>query len=236
MPAVFTGFPKEGIAFLKGLEKNNNREWFQARKETFDAAVKAPMEELVEAINARLVKFAPQHVTEPRKAVYRIYRDTRFSKDKTPYKTHIAANFFRAGFEKHAHPGYYFSVSPKQIEIAAGCYMPDPDQTRQVREYLLEHHEEFRRILAGKALVKLLGSLSGEPMTRTPKAMPCNHPADDLIRYRSWVLYDTRIDPALITTPKIVEELVKRFQLMSPFVEFLSRPLSVKRPRDPMFT
>lgn len=236
MPAVFAGFPKEGVAFLKGLEKNNNRDWFQARKDVYENAVKAPMEALVEAINSRLVKFAPQHVTEPRKAIYRIYRDTRFSKDKTPYKTHIAANFFRAGFEKHSHPGYYFSVSPKEIEIAAGCYMPDPDQTRLIREYLLAHHEDFRRILANRTLKTLLGELSGDPMTRTPKGMPCNHPADDLIRYKSWILYDTRMEPALATSPKIVDEVVKRFQLMAPFVEFLSRPLSVKRPRDPMFT
>lgn len=236
MAAAFQGFPKEGLAFLKGLEKNNNREWFQARKETFENSVKAPMEALVEAVNARMVKFAPQHVTEPKKAVYRIYRDTRFSKDKTPYKTHIAANFFRAGFEKHSHPGYYFSVSPKEIEIAAGCYMPDPDQTRHIREYLLEHHETLRGILANGTLKKLMGGLSGEPVTRTPKGMPVNHAADDLIRYKGWILYDTRMDPALAGSPKILDEVVKRFEAMTPFVEFLSRPLSVKRPRDPMFT
>ncbi len=235
MASAFAGFPKEGLAFLKSLEKNNNREWFQSRKKTFETAVKAPMEELVEAINARLVKFAPMHVTEPKKSIYRIYRDTRFSKDKTPYKTHIAANFFRAGFEKHSFPGYYCSVSPKQIEAAAGCYMPDPDQTRQIREYLLEHHEEFRAILARRSLQPLMGGLSGDPLSRTPKGMPVGHPADDLIRYKGWFLYDTRLDPSVVATPKIVDEIVKRFEAMAPLVEFLSKPLSVKRPRDPLF-
>lgn len=235
MAAAFPGFPKEGIAFLKALEKNNDREWFQPRKDTFENAVKAPMEALVEAVNARMVKFAPQHVTEPKKAVYRIYRDTRFSKDKTPYKTHIAANFYRAGFEKHSFPGYYFSVSHKQIEVAAGVYMPSPDQTRQIREYMLEHHEAFRKIINNAPLRKLMGELSGEPLTRTPKGFPVGHPADDLVRCKMWIFYDTRLDPAVATTPELLKEVVKRFEALSPVVDFLGRPLSVKRPVDPLF-
>lgn len=234
MAAGFPGFPREAIAFLKGLEKNNNREWFQARKETYETAVKAPMEALIEALNARMVKFAPQHVTEPKKALYRIYRDTRFSKDKTPYKTHVAANFFRTGFEKHSHPGYYFSVSPKEIEVAAGIYMPGPDQLRDIRQHLLEHHETLRSILANPTLKKLMGGLNGEAMKRVPKGFPAEHPAEDLVRYKMWILYDTRMDPALVQSPKLLDELAKRFQAMAPFVEFLGRPLSAKRPRDPM--
>ena len=92
MPLSFPGFPKAGIAFLRKLKKNNNRDWFQANKEIFDEEVKAPMTVLVEAYNSHLEKLAPLNVNLPAKAIYRIYRDTRFGKDKTPYKTHLGAS------------------------------------------------------------------------------------------------------------------------------------------------
>lgn len=99
-------FPSEALTFLRGLARNNDREWFNARKETFETKLKAPMLAFIEAINAELMDFAPEHVTDPKKAFYRIYRDTRFSADKTPYKTHIAAIFPRKGLEKHAGAGF----------------------------------------------------------------------------------------------------------------------------------
>ena len=90
---MFPGFSPEALKFLRGLERNNRREWFQPRKEIFDTHLKDRMVELVEAVNAELLRFAPDHITDPKKAIYRIYRDTRFSADKTPYKTHIGAIF-----------------------------------------------------------------------------------------------------------------------------------------------
>ena len=102
--AGFEGFSDEAVKFFRLLRKNNTREWFQPRKEVFDTEIRAVMEELVGLVNHELGKFAPAHIAEPKKAVYRIYRDTRFSSDKTPYKTHIAANFPRQGMEKHRLP------------------------------------------------------------------------------------------------------------------------------------
>jgi uncharacterized protein (TIGR02453 family) len=233
--SLFPGFPKEGIAFLRSLAKNNNREWFQERKPVFDRSVKAPMEQMVEAINAQLVKFAPLYITEPKKAVYRIYRDTRFSKDKTPYKTHIAASLTRAGMEKHISAGYYFSVAADQIEVAGGIYMPGPDQLRLIREHLSDNHAELLKILENKSLRQLMGELYGEKMTRMPKGFAPDHPAGGYLRCKHWVLYDTRLDPALATTPKLVTEIVSRFKAMTSFVEFFNRPLTAKRSKDPMF-
>src|SRR5438045_9714457 len=140
-----SGIAKEGVAFLRALSRNNDREWFQPRKEIFESKLKAPMEQLVEAINAELLKFSPDHITDPKKALYRIYRDTRFSKDKTPYKTHLAAIFPRNNMEKHASAGFYFHLSPKVIGIAAGMYSPGPDELRVVRTMLADRHEEFRK-------------------------------------------------------------------------------------------
>ena len=90
------------IQFFRGLKRNNRREWFQPRKHLFEQHVKAPMLELVAALNTQLASFAPEYVTDPTKAIFRIYRDTRFSSDKTPYKTHVAASFSRLGGERPA--------------------------------------------------------------------------------------------------------------------------------------
>ncbi|MBV6431327.1 MAG: hypothetical protein IANPNBLG_01457 [Bryobacteraceae bacterium] len=233
MAKSFPGFPQEGIAFLRGLKNNNNREWFQPRKEIFDLRVKAPMEQLVDALNSHFLRFAPHYITDPKKAIYRIYRDTRFSKDKTPYKTHIAASFSRAGMEKHVSAGYYFSVAPEEIEVAAGVYMPGPGELRSIRNHLAAHHEEFRKILRAATLRKLMGELWAQQLSRVPKGFSPNHPAADLIRYKHWTLFDTRLDPALILTPQLLPELVKRFQAMASFVEFLNRPLIGNRATIP---
>ena len=212
------------MQFLRSLARNNRREWFQPRKHIYEEQVKGPMADLVAALTAEMMRFAPEYVTEPEKAIYRIYRDTRFSKDKTPYKTHIAAIFPRRGQAKHEGAGLYFSVSPKEIEVAAGVYMPEPDTLRAIRVHLSENHQDFRKILAARKLPLLAGELQGEQLSRVPKGFPAEHAAADLLRYRQWLLY-IMLDPALATTPRILSEIRKRFEVMTPFNEFLNAPL-----------
>ena len=224
MKASFAGFPTEGFTFLRGLKRNNNREWFQARKQIFDEKVKAPMVELVEAVNREMAAFAPDYVNEPQKAIYRIYRDTRFSHDKTPYKTHIAAIFPRRGMDKHVGGGLYFSVSPFEIEVAGGAYMPGPDELKTIRAHLAEHYEEFQRLVRAPALRKQVGELQGNQLARVPKGYPKEHPAADLLRYTQLYVFAT-IEPALATTPKLLGEIVKRLRAMTPLVDFLNAPL-----------
>src|SRR5436305_868335 len=132
MPSPFPGFSPAALMFFRQLEKNNQREWFTPRKEKFDELVRQPMLELVALINDDLRKFSVDHVTEPAKAIYRIHRDTRFSKDKSPYKTHLAATFARKGLPRHSGAGFYFSVGHTGVEVAAGMYMPDPPVLRAV--------------------------------------------------------------------------------------------------------
>jgi len=219
------------MAFLRALKRNNRREWFQPRKPIYDEKVRAPMVELVNALGAEMMEFAPSYVREPQAAIYRLYRDTRFSPDKTPYKTHIAAIFPRRGFEKHACAGLYFSVSPEEIEVAGGVYMPQAAELRAIRLHLLDRHEEFRSLLANRALRRLMGELQGDQLSRVPKGFPAGHPAEDLVRYKQWLLFLT-LDPALATSPKLLPELTKRFRAMMPFLEFLNAPLAgVQRPR-----
>ncbi len=222
--AGFPGIPQEGMQFLSALARNNRREWFQPRKHVYDEQVKTPMAELVTALNSAMMRFAPNYVAEPAKAIYRIYRDTRFSKDKTPYKTHIAAIFPRRGLEKHGGAGLYFSVSPKEIEVAGGVYMPGPEALLAIRTHLAGHHEEFRKIIRAKKLRTLMGEMHGDQLSRVPKGFPCGHAAADLLRYKQWLVY-VMLDPKLAVTPKLLPEVQKRFEAMMPFLEFLNRPL-----------
>jgi uncharacterized protein (TIGR02453 family) len=231
MPSVFQGFPAEAVTFLRSLKRNNKREWFQPRKHLYEQHLKTPMQELVAALNTEFAKFAPDYVSEPKKAVFRIYRDTRFSADKTPYKTHIAAYFARRGHGPVGlgTGGYYFSISTDQIEVAGGIYHPTPDVMLLIRTHIAENHREMRGILANKKTRKLLGDLKGSELQRIPKGFDAAHPAADLIKKKDWIL-DVSLDASLATSSKLYSEVAERFRAVTPLIEFLNRPLIAKKP------
>jgi uncharacterized protein (TIGR02453 family) len=220
----FAGFPPEAMTFLRGLKKHNTREWFQPRKEVYEEKVKGPMLEMVTSLMQGLADFAPDYVADPNKAIYRIYRDTRFSKDKTPYKTHIAAVFKHRDLEKHSGAGFYFSVAPEEIEVGGGVYMPMPEHLLAIRSYLADNHEEFRQIAAARGVRRLFGEVTGDTLSRVPKGFAADHPAADLLRMKQFLLFRT-LEGSLATTPKLYREVASRFEVMSPFLEFLNRPL-----------
>ncbi|HEU0119393.1 MAG TPA: DUF2461 domain-containing protein [Bryobacteraceae bacterium] len=228
MASRFPGFPTQGIQFLQELKDNNTREWFTPRKAVFDEQVKAPMVALVDAVNGELASFAPDYLTEPSKAIYRIYRDTRFSNDKTPYKTHIAGNLHKQGTDKHAAAGYYFSIGADQIEIAAGVYMPGPQELLRLRQHISANFEEFSKLAQDKTVTKLVGPLQGDSLARPPKGFAVNDPAIDWIKKKQWYYYKTDLDLGLAVTPKLLPELVKRLRAMTPMVDFFNRGLAPK--------
>ncbi len=229
--AGFPGFPKEAMTFFRDLKKNNTREWFETRKEFYETKVKAPMVELVEALNIELAKIAPDHAADPKKAIYRIYRDTRFSKDKTPYKTHIAANFSHRLLDKHAAAGFYFAVSHESVDFGGGIYMPGPEQILQIRNLLAERHAEFTRLTGSKSYRALLGELQGDQLARTPKGFAPDHPAEALLRRKQWYWY-VQMDAAIALTPKLLPELKKRFAALVPALAFLNAPLLEQRKKE----
>ena len=166
MPPPFT---PEALKFLRGLARHNDRAWFDPRKPIYERELKAPMLALIEQINHAFADFAPEHIRPPHKAMMRIYRDTRFDKSRgtpeKPYKTHIAAWWVRRGLEKTSGAGFYFSLSAKEVVIAAGMYMPSPDQLLAVRRYLVDHHAELRAILAGRKLRAAMQEFDGHKLT-----------------------------------------------------------------------
>jgi uncharacterized protein (TIGR02453 family) len=228
MHSAFPGFPAAGLEFFRSLARHNKREWFQPRKAIYEEQVKLPMLELIAAVNAAMKPFAPDYVTEPAKAVYRIYRDTRFSKDKTPYKTQIAANFrWRAG-GRHECAGYYFAISHKELAVGGGLYMPSPEALLAIRNHIASNHARLRKIVGSQSVKKLLGELQGEQLTRVPKGFACDHPAADLLRFKQWILYVT-LAPEIAATPAVLREIVQRFRALAPLVEFLNTPLAPAR-------
>lgn len=222
--AIQPYFSTEAVKYLRGLKRNNNREWFEARRAIFERELKKPMLAVVERVTDAMAEFAPAHVRPAQKTVMRIYRDTRFSADKTPYKTHVSAWWTRVGLEKTSGGGYYFHFSPTEVVIAAGIYMPEREQLLAIRMQLLERHEELRRLLNDKKLRKVMDvDFDTAALTRPPKGFTADHPGIDLIKQQQWgVLARLPAEEAL--GPELVTGIVTRFRLAAPIVDFLNRP------------
>ena len=215
----------ESLTFLRNLARHNDREWFQPRKEQFDELLREPMLAIVRRITDAMLDFAPNHVRPAEKSLFRIYRDTRFSADKRPYKTHMAAWWTHMGFDKTSGAGYYFHVSPKEVIVAAGSYMPEKEQLAAIRHWLLDHHAEFRRLLARPAVKKAFSEFEGNALTRPPKGFPCEHPGMDLIRCRQWGLAAT-LPPETALEPKFAATVIRYFKLAAPVVDALNTPIA----------
>src|ERR1700728_5510970 len=229
-------FREAGLKFLRGLKRNNRREGFEAHKPEFERELKQLMLALIETVNGAMEDFAPANVRPPQKCMMRIYRDIRFSSDKRPYKSHVSAWWSREGLEKTSGGGYYMHISPDEVLVAAGVYMPEREQLRAIREYLLLHHVEVRRLLMDRKLRRAMDSCSGMPLTRPPKGFPKDHPAIDLLLCRQWGL-EPKLAPQASLQKDFATEVIRRFRLAAPLVDALNTPLlaSVAKKRRPLF-
>jgi uncharacterized protein (TIGR02453 family) len=220
----------EALKFLRGLEKNNDRDWFNERKAVYEAELKEPMLQIIRKVTDAMMEFAPNHVRPAEKSLFRIYRDTRFSNNKLPYKTHVAAWWSHTGMEKTSGAGYYFQVSPRGVVIAAGSYMPEKEQLAAIRHWLLENHAEFRKLLNKPAVKKAFTEFEGEALTRPPKGFPLDHPAMDLIKCKQWGL-STTLPAETALEPNFTQTLIKHFKLLAPIVDALNTPIAASLPK-----
>src|SRR6185437_6763895 len=230
-------FAPEGLRFLRGLARNNDRDWFNERKPVYEAEIKRPMLAVIDAITRAMMDFAPGHVRAPESVMMRIYRDTRFSSDKRPYKTHVAAWWVHDGLQKTSGAGFYLHVSGSQVEIAAGAFMPETEQLLAIRRFLMEHHEEYRKLAQGRGLRRLFTVDEGhERLTRAPKGFPAEHPAAELYRQKRWG-FGASLASEMATQPDFAKTVADYFRAAAPLVALLNRPLLVKveRPRKPLF-
>jgi uncharacterized protein (TIGR02453 family) len=216
MAKNFKCFPREMLTFFRELEKNNNREWFAGRKEIFEGRVRGPMIELVAGINERMRRISGDHVAEePAKNLYRIYRDTRFSKDKTPYKTHIAATFAHRHLPRHAGAGFYVEVSHKHVGIAGGIYMPGAEELRALRAGMVADAAGFLRVVENAKMKRMFGGLQGERLVRLPREWHA-HGGSAVAEYLKmkqfywWV----ELPASVAVSPRVLETVVRHFEAM----------------------
>jgi uncharacterized protein (TIGR02453 family) len=220
----FEGFPVETLRFLRQLKRNNNREWFLAHKDIYELKVKAPMIELVLALGQALRQSAPEFVVDPKRAIYRIYRDIRFSADKRPYKTHVAAIFVPRGIPKKTGACLYFHVDPAEVVIAGGVYMPDASTLRALRQHIAANWKELMEITKQPKFRKMLGTLQGERLVRPPSGFRADHPAIDYLRQKQF--YVTQTESARIAEGiELFPRLLALFSAMIPLVRYLNAPL-----------
>jgi uncharacterized protein (TIGR02453 family) len=223
--ATFPGYPAKGITWLRQIRTHNERDWFLAHKDVFETAVKAPTEALVVALNQRLEKFAPVYVADPKKALTRIYRDVRFSKDKSPYNTYLGARFSHQGRPKEACAGFWLQISARGLELIGGSYLAGAPQLARLRERLATEHAAFERLCKRKALRTAMGELQGEQLKRVPRGFPPEHPAADLLRHKQ-LYFLAQLPVSVARSPTVVSEVARRFKLMTPFVTWLDETLA----------
>ena len=188
-----------------------------------DVAQGRPTEQLAVEAHSEASK-KDEMIASSKMSAYRIHRDTRFSKDKSPYKTHVAAVFPRSGLGKHAGAGFYVHIAPSELLIGGGLYMPLPADLNAVRRHIAENSEAFLKIIGSRQFRRLFGTPGGEQLSRVPRGFPAGHPAADYLKYKQFLAART-LPPNVATTPSFYNLVVETFRGVVPFVRFLNEPI-----------
>jgi uncharacterized protein (TIGR02453 family) len=224
MPESVPRLGPDALKFLRALKRNNRREWFQPRKNDYERLVRAPMVAIVERLAGDMRAIAPEVVVDPKHAVFRIYRDTRFSSDKTPYKTHVAASFPWRGVARHEGAGLYFHVSPTEVWIGGGLYAPQTAQLQAIREHIASNSRRLTSIVESASFKRLVGAVEGEKLQRVPRGFPSDHKAAYWLRHRQF-LAGRDVAPSLVTTARFYPTVLETFRTIVPLIRFLNEPL-----------
>ena len=224
--AVFT---PDSFRFLRALKRNNRREWFTAQRDRYEESVRRPLAELVEELDARFARFAPEMTGDPKRSIFRIYRDVRFSSDKSPYKTHAACWFFHrdagkgvGGTNPHGGAGFYFHLEPGASLSAGGLWMPPAQSLRNIRQALADDHDGFARSIRSRGVKRRFGALNDEAvLRRVPRGFDADHPAAEWLRYRSFTM-SSALTPDEIVSPALADTLERDYRTLLPFVRWLN--------------
>lgn len=216
-------FTAKTLSFLRSLKRNNKREWFHARKDQFEAHCRAPMVAIVERLAVDMRSFAPELIADPKGSLFRQYRDTRFSGDKTPMKTTVAATFPHRALGRMNGASFYFEIGPDYVWIGGGVYRPDSSQLHLLREHIAEHYRELDALVKTPNFRKL-GGLKGDQLTRVPRGFDKAHPAACYFKHKQFMAF--REEPGTFATSKeFYKNLVWTFRTLAPMVQFLNEPL-----------
>jgi uncharacterized protein (TIGR02453 family) len=230
----FPGFRPAALRFLAQLKRHNTRPWFEANRARYELEVREPLRLLVEEVDVRLARLAPEMVGDPKRSIFRIHRDVRFSRDKSPYKTHAACWFYHrdagrgVGQDASGGAGFYFHLEPGQCLIGAGIWMPPRPALARIRDALAEDQAGFEAIVEDRGFRRRYGSLDDEAMlTRPPRGFTEGHPAARWLRYQSFTA-GRRLTERAVTSPRLVERLAEDYQRLAPLVRWLNRSLGFR--------
>ncbi len=226
---AFEGFPRDAVKFLAQLARNNNRAWFQANKDRYERSVRGPAMAFIEAMARPLEKVSRHIYADPSPtggSLMRIYRDTRFSPDKTPYKTNIGIQFrHERGDDVHA-PGLYFHIDPSECFLACGMWRPPTDALVAIRARIAEHPDIWLATRDNKAFTKTWGAVTGEALKRPPRGFDPDHPCIDDIK-RTDFLGVLDLPRADVFSPKLPSQAAKAFAAGAPLMKFLCDALAL---------
>ena len=225
-------FSPAALRFFRQLARHNDKEWFEANRATYEQEVRAPMRELIEELDVRLARFAPELGGDPKRSMFRINRDIRFSADKSPYKTnagcwfhHRAASGRVGGEANEGSAGFYFHLEPGKSFVGAGVWMPPRPQLNRLRAAIADEPESF--VDMTRALPKRFGGLDDSTMLkRMPRGYPDDHPAAEWLRYQSFTSGRPLTD-AQVTNSKLVALLAREFEELLPLVRWLNGALGL---------
>ncbi len=220
---AFTGLPKDYFDFFKELKANNNREWFTDNKPRFRQSVQEPLAAFVEAMAPRLKKISKHFVADPRLnggSVFRIYKDVRFSRDKTPYKTHGGVQFRHAlGKDAHA-PGFYVHLAPDEIFYGGGVWHPPSPQLLKIREAIRDKGKAWDKAISGAAFKKRFGGVRGDGLTRPPRGFDAEEPRiDDIKRKSFFAMAESK--PAQTRKASFCDDVEATMKDAKPLMKFL---------------
>lgn len=216
-------FTPNTLRFLRALKRNNRREWFHAHKDRYEHDVRQPMIAAVERLADELRGFAPDLMADPRRSLFRIWRDTRFSEDRRPLKTEIGAVFPHRNGRRHESAALYFEIGPQWVFAGGGLYRPERTTLQRVRERIAMAPDRFHRLVTAPA-VRREGGLQGEQLKRVPRGFPADHPTaaylkhTELLVFREWA-------PELMTSPRFWPEILRVFKATAPLVRFLNEAI-----------
>ena len=222
----FTGFPEQSVKFFKSLKRNNDREWFQKNKPVFEAQVIAPAKDFIVAMGEKLQSISPYIIAVPKsnRSIFRIYRDTRFSPDKSPYKTHLGIFFWEGTRPKMECPGFYFHLEPPNLMLGGGLYMFPRTMLEHYRNAAV--HPEYGTELAEalKAITKFPeNTLGGKHYKRVPTGFDPQHPNAELLLHNGLYAGSETPIPEEFYSEKLIDYCFKKYETLVPLHRWLVR-------------
>jgi len=223
-------FSKSFLSFFKELEKNNHKPWFDENRKTYETEVREPMKVFVTDVHRELAVLDPFVATEkPYKSIFRINRDIRFSKDKTPYKTQYSAVISGRGTKGKDEPALYMELSPLHFRVYGGFYMGTPQQVNDIRYYIADRMEEFKSLYTNPEFVNTFGTIQGQQQKRLSKELMDIVEQEPLILNKQFYFYHT-YPASTIHSNDLLQLVISDYQTMLPLTRFLRAALGIQAP------